>query len=165
MANASAKKTIVSNSAKIKRMDKMYLAVNCLYVLFRFIIFYSSLSWKIAVCYFITLAIESYIYVQIYRISQPKFDNDGKLISSGVDLSQPGLISYMFDVIYITWMVHLLSLITVYAWFLYLSIPIYILYEFGGKFISLIKNKSPEESEQPKKSKRMEKMEKRKSKV
>ncbi|PVU97363.1 hypothetical protein BB561_000570 [Smittium simulii] len=167
MANASAKKTVVSNSAKIKRMDKMYLIVNGIYILFRFIVFYSSLSWKLVLGYLFTLTIESYIYIQLYRISQPKFDLQENLLSSGQDLSAPGLVSYMFDIIYVTWITHILSLFTNYAWWIYSAIPLYMIYTLGGKLIALLKyrNSNSNSAQPPTKSNRSEKMEKRKTKV
>ncbi|PVU98312.1 hypothetical protein BB559_001682 [Furculomyces boomerangus] len=167
MANASAKKIVAGNSAKIQRMDKTYMTINGVYIFFTFILGWSTLSYKVVIAYFITLALESFLYIQLYKISQPRFDSAGNLLSPGDDLTSPGLISYMFDIIYVTWATHLLSLFHIYAWWLYSVIPIYIGYAFGPKAFAFLRSFSGGSSSEspPTKSKRMEKMEKRQNKI
>ncbi|OLY85798.1 Meiotically up-regulated gene 69 protein [Smittium mucronatum] len=145
-------------------MDMMFMVVNGIYLLFRFGFGYSGLTWRTILAYGVTLTVESFFYVQLYKISQPKFDSKGLLLSSGEDLSSAGLISYMFDFIYITWAIHLLSLVVSFAWWFYLSIPIYFVYMFGGKVLSLFKMSSSDQTQEPSKSKRREKLEKKQAK-
>jgi len=55
------------------------------------------------------------------------------MATKGEDLAASGLTSYMFDVIYVTWFVHVgAALLTTKFWYLYLSIPGYGLYRLAA---------------------------------
>ncbi|KAJ2608050.1 hypothetical protein H4S08_004601 [Coemansia sp. RSA 1365] len=68
------------------------------------------------------------LYMNLRQMAQPRYDSGGILVDSGTDLKQPGLVSYMFDYVYISWFVHVLSLFTKWAWMVYLAIPAYFVY-------------------------------------
>ncbi|KAJ2053241.1 hypothetical protein GGI03_000564 [Coemansia sp. RSA 2337] len=123
-------------------IDKAYLAINALYILVRFVLQYRSINWTETILYLATVAIESFLYLNLYKVSRPRYDPGGILIDSGTDLSQPGLVSYMFDYIYVSWLVHLLSLLTKWAWCLYLAIPVYLAYAFGPYVLQFIRSQS-----------------------
>lgn len=61
---------------------------------------------------------------QMIRAAAPSYDSTGGLIDAGQDLSQEGgLMSYYFDVIYVTWFVHLTSaFISDKFWWCYLVV-------------------------------------------
>ncbi|KAJ2908308.1 hypothetical protein GGI21_003015, partial [Coemansia aciculifera] len=141
-ANQSAKRITQENAARLAVLDKAYLAVNIVYILVRFILQYRSINWTETILYLFTVAIESFLYVNLYKMSRPRYDPGGILISSGTDLSQPGLVSYMFDYIYVSWLVHLLSLLTKWAWALYLAIPVYLAYTFGPYVLQFIRSQT-----------------------
>ncbi|KAJ1931561.1 hypothetical protein EC988_009747, partial [Linderina pennispora] len=113
------------------KMDKVYLLVNGLYIVVRFFFQYSSINWTESIMYFLSLALESFLYVNLYQASRPRYDASGVLMDAGTDLGQPGLVSYMFDFIYISWATHVLSLATKWAWGLYMVIPAYAAVVFG----------------------------------
>ncbi|KAJ1961870.1 hypothetical protein GGI12_002997 [Dipsacomyces acuminosporus] len=168
MANQSAKRIVQENAARLAAMDKVYLAVNGIYLFVRFVLQYSSINWTESIAYFLTLALESFIYFTLYQSSRPRYDPGGVLLDPGADLSQPGLISYMFDFIYISWAVHLLSLVAKWAWFLYAAIPIYMLYVFGPYIRQLLMSQSgdaPSAEESEKEKKRREKKERKQQRV
>ncbi|KAJ1666518.1 hypothetical protein GGF38_002873 [Coemansia sp. RSA 25] len=123
-------------------IDKAYLSINILYIFVRFILQYSSINWTESILYLITIVIESFLYINLYKMSRPRYDPGGILIDSGADLSQPGLVSYMFDYIYVSWLVHLLSLMTKWAWCLYLAIPVYLAYTFGPYVLRFIRSQT-----------------------
>ncbi|KAJ2796672.1 hypothetical protein FBU31_006731 [Coemansia sp. 'formosensis'] len=123
-------------------VDKAYLAVNAIYIIVRFILQYRSINWTETILYLVTVVIESFLYLNLYKVSRPRYDPGGILIDSGTDLSQPGLVSYMFDYIYVSWLVHLLSLLTKWAWTLYLAIPVYLAYAFGPYVLQFIRSQS-----------------------
>ncbi|KAJ1875975.1 hypothetical protein LPJ55_000155 [Coemansia sp. RSA 990] len=127
MANQSAKRIAQQNALRISTLNKVLVGVNAFYLFVRVVLQFGSLNWTEAFTYVVTAGIEVLLYMNLYQISRPRYDPGGILVSAGTDLSQPGLVSYMFDYIYITWFVHLLSLLTKWAWALYLSIPLYLL--------------------------------------
>ncbi|KAI8326113.1 DUF788-domain-containing protein [Martensiomyces pterosporus] len=164
MANQSAKRIVQENAARMATMDKVYLAVNGLYLFVRFVLQYQSTNWTESIMYFLSLALESFIYLNLYKTSRPRYDPGGVLLDAGTDLSQPGLISYMFDFIYISWAVHLLSLVTKWAWVLYVVIPVYMLYAFGPyirQFLASQGEAEPSAEEKEKERKRREKKERK----
>ncbi|KAF8939078.1 hypothetical protein BGZ58_010714 [Dissophora ornata] len=58
-------------------------------------------------------------------MGQPRFNSKGELVDAGEDLSQEGLVQYAFDIIYVTWFVHVTSAFWSKAWWFYLTIPVY----------------------------------------
>ncbi|KAJ2658839.1 ndufa8, NADH-ubiquinone oxidoreductase complex I 19kd subunit [Coemansia sp. RSA 1200] len=130
-ANQSAKRIVQENAARISVLQKVYIGVNLVYIVVRFLLQYTSLGWKEFLMYAATFGLETFIYVNLYQVSRPRYDPGGILVDAGTDLSQPGLVSYMFDYLYVSWFVHLLSLVTRWAWLLYLAIPIYLVVTFG----------------------------------
>ncbi|KAJ1667463.1 hypothetical protein IW140_000824 [Coemansia sp. RSA 1813] len=131
MANQSAKRIVQENAARMSLLKKVYIGVNAVYVVIRFLLQYKSLGWKEFVMFAATFGLETFIYVNLYQVSRPRYDPGGILIDAGTDLSQPGLVSYMFDYLYVSWFVHSLSLVTRWAWLLYMAIPIYLAVTFG----------------------------------
>ncbi|KAF9423054.1 hypothetical protein BGZ94_008407 [Podila epigama] len=58
-------------------------------------------------------------------MGQPRYNSKGELVDAGQDLSQEGLVQYAFDIIYVTWFVHVTSAFWSKMWWFYLSIPAY----------------------------------------
>ncbi|KAJ1930338.1 hypothetical protein IWQ60_000359 [Tieghemiomyces parasiticus] len=58
-------------------------------------------------------------------MGQPTYGPAGEVLAAGEDLSTSGLTSFMFDILYVTWFVHLGSLVSRYFWYFYLVIPGY----------------------------------------
>ncbi|KAJ2776773.1 hypothetical protein GGI15_004740 [Coemansia interrupta] len=131
MAKQSAKRIAQENAARLALMSKLLVGVNGFYLVIRLFFQYSTLGWGETLMYLVTLLIELLLYRSLYMTSRPRYDTTGALVDAGTDLSQPGLVSYMFDYIYISWFVHLLSLVTRWAWMVYLAIPAYLAVAFG----------------------------------
>ncbi|KAJ2359334.1 hypothetical protein GGF43_000180 [Coemansia sp. RSA 2618] len=106
-------------------LSKLFIGINAFYLFVRVFLQYRSLRWTDVIMYVATGGLELFVYMNLYGVSRPRYDPGGVLVSSGTDLAQPGMVSYMFDYIYISWFVHLLSLLTRWAWALYLVIPVY----------------------------------------
>ncbi|KAJ2742326.1 hypothetical protein GGI20_004569 [Coemansia sp. BCRC 34301] len=176
MANQSAKRIAQENAARLAVIDKAYMFVNIVYILVRFVLQYKSINWTETVLYLVTVGIESFLYVNLYKVSRPRYDPGGVLIDSGTDLGQAGVVSYMFDYIYVSWLVHLLSLLTKWAWALYLAIPVYLAYAFGPYIMQFIRSQtspggngqqeaSAKEVNAEKEKKRQEKKERKQQRV
>ncbi|CAG8736241.1 5574_t:CDS:2, partial [Acaulospora morrowiae] len=82
---------------------------------------------------------------------------------SGEDLNAEGLIAYMFDIIYVTWFVHVLSILFEWIWWFYLVIPIFSGYKIWTVFIKPMFANNGDEFVSQEKSKRQAKKEKRPS--
>ncbi|EJD01065.1 putative opsin, partial [Fomitiporia mediterranea MF3/22] len=82
----------------------------------------------------ISYAVEIFIYYFLSSSGKPTYDANGNLLKSpSVDLANPGFVcEWMFDVLYITWACQIGSaLFSEYVWWLYLTIPGYILFKVG----------------------------------
>ncbi|KAJ1856091.1 hypothetical protein LPJ73_002233, partial [Coemansia sp. RSA 2703] len=124
MANQSAKRIAQENASRLALLKKLLMGVNGLYLFVRLFLQYSSLRWTEFLLYLVTLALELVLFSSLQSSARPRYDASGVLVDGGTDLSQPGLVSYMFDYIYVTWFVHVLSLVTRWAWMVYLVIPV-----------------------------------------
>ncbi|KAJ2532021.1 hypothetical protein EV175_007182, partial [Coemansia sp. RSA 1933] len=108
MANQSAKRIVQENAVRMALLKRVYIGVNAVYMVVRFVVQFGSLGWKEFGMYAATFALESFIYVNLYQVSRPRYDPGGILVDAGTDLAQPGLVSYMFDYLYVSWFAHLL---------------------------------------------------------
>lgn len=92
-----------------------------------------------------------------------------KLIKAGQDVKHEGLYEYMFDTMYITWIIDVLMIVlgTNSVWWLYSIIPGFAIFKIVGLVKGFKGNKleKPEEHEIPQKSKRQVKREANKNKV
>ncbi|KAF9912054.1 hypothetical protein EC991_001000 [Linnemannia zychae] len=125
MANSSQKKIAHENSKTLLALRKGFIWVNAFYIFYRIIYHWSTFSFKLAAGYTITAGITFFLYTQINAMSQPRYNSRGELADAGQDLSQEGLVQYAFDIIYVTWFVHVLSAFWSKAWWFYLAIPAY----------------------------------------
>ncbi|KAJ2780160.1 hypothetical protein H4R18_003608 [Coemansia javaensis] len=132
MANQSAKRITQANAARLSAVTRGALAVNAVYLLVRVVLqrssSSSSLGWGEAVLYLATAGAEALVIRNFYAMARPRHNSGGVVVDAGADLGAPGLTSYMFDYVYISWFVHLLSLATRWAWAVYLVIPGYVAY-------------------------------------
>ncbi|KIP09181.1 hypothetical protein PHLGIDRAFT_29162 [Phlebiopsis gigantea 11061_1 CR5-6] len=142
MANASAKRVASQNAATIKNLRLGMLISGALSLVLRMVFHRSTLSPKTFSFWIYCLSLIPSIFLTRYleRIGSPRNDpTTGTLISSGEDLSQPGILEWCFDVVYITWACQVGSgLLGAWVWWLYLVIPGYAVYKLWGGVISPI---------------------------
>ena len=104
MANASAKKTAANNERVIANLRQGLLVATTLSMFIRLVFRTRSLSparlsfW----IHILSHVPSTFIARYLSRIGEPKKSPTGELISSGEDLSQPGVIEWCFDVLYVT---------------------------------------------------------------
>ncbi|CAO3665437.1 hypothetical protein G6F70_008635 [Rhizopus microsporus] len=167
MANASSKKIAISNKQTLTNLRKGFIIVNAIYFLWRVIYHWSSFTFSQFLLYTLTTGLTVIFYRILVASGTPTYRNDGTLVSSGDDLSAEGLTAYMFDIIYVTWFVHMTTaFISNKFWFTYLVIPAYAAYKVIPLAKSYFGNRPTNESEPAAetKSKRQAKLEKRANK-
>ncbi|BFZ56499.1 hypothetical protein PYCC9005_003546 [Savitreella phatthalungensis] len=126
MARQAEKQLAKNNATKIAGMRKIAACINLAFILIRLVWQYGSTNKKTFALYFLTNIVAIGVQLQLERIGKPCFAPDGTLLSPGDDLSQAGVTEYLFDFIYLTWIVFaLVAAVTDYAWTLYLLIPCY----------------------------------------
>jgi hypothetical protein len=90
--------------------------------------------------------------------------NTQELVNEGAAITHSGLYEYVFDVIYLTWLLQVVSVFSFYFWLAYLLIPAYAIYKLWNKLIApwiFGSNRTPELSQEDalKMKKKMEKKE------
>ncbi|KAI7897518.1 uncharacterized protein BX663DRAFT_527944 [Cokeromyces recurvatus] len=168
MANASSKRIAAANKKTLENLYKGFLIVNTIYFLWRIVYHWNSFTASQCLLYVITAGLTFMFYRVLSSSGTPRYAADGSLISSGDDLNSEGLTAYMFDIIYVTWFVHMTTaFISNKFWFAYLVIPGYAAYKIIPLVMTYL-NKSnkqtTEESQTQGKSKRQAKLEKRANK-
>ncbi|PKI83375.1 hypothetical protein MVES1_002836 [Malassezia vespertilionis] len=132
MARGAEKRIAAVNAGKLKTLAYGFLVSNTVFLLIHFAIS-RSVHWRTLSAYCLTECIAAVLALQLRSMAH-----------SGADLGQEGLTAYMFDIIYITWFVHITtSLISRHFWWVYAAIPLYACYAvykkillpfvFGGK--------------------------------
>ncbi|EES05756.1 hypothetical protein BDA96_04G307600 [Sorghum bicolor] len=164
MAKQGAKKMKDENKKRLELLLRIILVSNAIYIVVRMAIMHSSFTWKHWIGLMVTSAAYFLPYKQLASMAKPVYSDNGELLDGGFDLSTGGVCEYLYDVIYITVFVQLMSIISEKFWWTYLVIPAFAGYKiFGllrGTFFS---GGSEGEVEDEKTRKKREKMEKKAS--
>jgi len=130
MARSSEKKLAAQNARTMSSLWRGFLIVNAIYLLYRVWYHYATFSWWLVAMYAASCGISVLLLRQLNAMATATFDESGLIVDGGQDLAQEGITSYMFDVIYVTWFVHLsTALVSDLFWWLYLVIPAFALYK------------------------------------
>ncbi|KAI8090446.1 hypothetical protein BDF21DRAFT_395910 [Thamnidium elegans] len=168
MANASSKKIAAANKQTLANLQKGFLIVNAVYFLWRIVYHWNSFTFSQLFLYTTTGGLTFMFYRLLTSSGTPTFGADGSLISCGEDLNSEGLTAYMFDIIYVTWFVHIATaFISNKFWLVYLVIPAYAAYKLVPMAMSYFGKGGSNASEETKpegQSKRQAKLEKRQNK-
>ncbi|WFD35137.1 hypothetical protein MCUN1_001986 [Malassezia cuniculi] len=120
MAKGSIKRVAAGNAAALRLLAIGFVLVNTIHLLLTFGVF-KVRGWRPIVLYVGTEAIAAALALVLVRMA-----------STGQDLSQEGLTAYMFDVIYVTWFVHVMTaVVSCHFWWVY--IVILLPFVFKGK--------------------------------
>ncbi|KAF9564849.1 hypothetical protein EC968_004409 [Mortierella alpina] len=123
MANSSQKKIAHENAKTLLALRKGFIWA--FYIFYRIVYHWNSFGFKLALGYLLTAGLTVFLYTQINAMGQPRYNTKGELTDAGQDLSQEGLVQYAFDIIYVTWFVHVTSAFWSKMWWTYLAIPAY----------------------------------------
>ncbi|KAL8279206.1 hypothetical protein RQP46_008462 [Phenoliferia psychrophenolica] len=124
-AGASGKRISAKNAQTVKQLRLGFAVSNAVYILSLFL-FRSGRSWTRLFYYSTTEVAAVVLWQQLEAMAK-----------KGDDLAAAGLTAYMFDVLYVTWFVHVTTaLLSTKFWWLYLSIPSYAIYRFGSLLVS-----------------------------
>lgn len=149
MASQSAKKLAAANNAILKQTHLISLGVN-FFVLF---VWYWIRRPKSLIPYAALSLPAIFLEILIERYGRPKYSVDASngyqtLLNPGNDLNHEGLYEYFFDVIYITWILGALILLTgsnKVLW-LYSLIPGYAIFKILGIFLSFFGKRQRKEN-------------------
>ncbi|MCJ1476609.1 hypothetical protein MMC13_005275 [Lambiella insularis] len=126
MAQKAAKQQASRNSAILKRIHLTSLALNSLFILFRFFLFRSSCTRLTYVSYFVLSAPAFVIEFWLEKVGRPTNGPNGELKNSGQDLEAKGLTEYMLDILYWSWGTACLVMFSGdKAWWMWAAIPLY----------------------------------------
>lgn len=143
MANASAKKQAASNAEALKTLHLTSLGINTIVLVAHFL-----LGRPKSITPYITFTVFAlFLQFQIERMGRPKYDDSRvkaglaaapTLVSAGDDLKAEGLIEWIHDAIYMTWICSVLSVAfgSNKVWFLFLAIPAYAAFKIYNVFIA-----------------------------
>ncbi|KAG2660416.1 transmembrane protein 208 homolog [Panicum virgatum] len=164
MAKQGAKKMKDENRKWLDLLMCIILISNAIYIVVRMAIMHSSFTWKHWIGLMLTSAAYFLPYKQLASMAKPVYSDNGELLDGGFDLSTGGICEYLYDVIYITVFVQLMSLISEKFWWTYLVIPAFAGHKISGLLRGAFSSGGSEgEVEDEKTRKRREKMEKKAS--
>lgn len=130
MAGQSAKKQVAQN---FKILKEIHLITWASYTIFTFFNFY--LNRPASSKFFIITAfpVLGSLFV-IEKTGRPRLDPQGKIIRQGQDLQQEGLTEYLFDIIYYTIILNVLTVLfnSSKIWWLYWAVPGFAAYKIYG---------------------------------
>ena len=153
MANNSQKKTVERNKFRVKINCAIVFSSIVFFLIWRF--FRGTLSTGAYVCFTINALFQLGTFFYTYSISRPTYKN-GELIDCGSDLSDPGLLDFIHDLMYFTSIIQIITSWTLFSMYMYIIIIVYVLFKlysmsksFGG-----LGGNSYNESDVPRKEKK-----------
>ncbi|KDR83379.1 hypothetical protein GALMADRAFT_235481 [Galerina marginata CBS 339.88] len=175
MGNASGKRIANQNENTVKTLRLGMILPTILSLVLRFLFRRGSLppSKGSLAIYIVTFFPAFFLSNYLIKQGSPRRDpTTGTLISSGEDLSQPGVTEWCFDILYITWACQIGSgTFGEWFWWLYMVIPLYAVFKLWTSVISPMvlggglsgpSDSTPDK--EPAGSKRQEKLRKRQEK-
>jgi hypothetical protein len=130
MAGGGAKKRAEENRAKVTALGVFIVACGALHGVVRLWLRGSSTTSSSYLAFGATLAIQAVGFLGIAAVARPQHGAGGALVHGGGDLSK-GLISYYFDIVYVTGFVQALAAFFSWGWYAYLVVPAYGCYMLG----------------------------------
>ncbi|BGO91669.1 hypothetical protein NBRC10512_008117 [Rhodotorula toruloides] len=122
MAGASNKRIAAANARTLKTLQLGFAVSGGIYLL-HLLLFSSGRSYRRIFLFAATEAVAIGLWNQMKAMARRGEELDGS----------KGLVSYAFDIVYVTWAVHVLAaLVTAKAWYIYWVIPLYALYRLGS---------------------------------
>ncbi|KAF9247108.1 hypothetical protein BU15DRAFT_69948 [Melanogaster broomeanus] len=172
MAKGAAKRIAGQNEQTIRNLRFGMFVPTILSILLRLLFRRNSLppSKGSLAIYVMTYLPALFLSRYLENIGTSRRDpTTGALISSGEDLSQPGVTEWCFDILYVTWACQVGSGgFGEWFWYLYLVIPLYAIFKIWSNFVGPMLGRSPTDnsssagpSEKETLSKRQEKLRKR----
>ncbi|GAA5996779.1 Snd2p [Rhodotorula paludigena] len=130
MAGASSKRIAQANAATLKQLNLGFAISGAIYLL-HLAVFSSGRSYR-----------RLFLFAATEAIAIGLWNMMKSMAARGEELNgSKGLVSYMFDVIYITWGVHVAAaLLTTKAWYIYWVIPLYALYRLVTVFLPTLRS-------------------------
>ncbi|KAI3662338.1 hypothetical protein MP638_004862 [Amoeboaphelidium occidentale] len=145
MANQAAKKIAQENTRILSVLTYGFIIIHALYWFVR-ILFYRGITENTElVIYGSSSLLSLFLFAQLRNMGKPKYGERGELLSEGYDLNSPGIVEYMLDTIYVTWLAQIVSLFWSYGWWLLSLVPLYLLFTGAKSFLlpMLLNSSSP----------------------
>ncbi|KAF8251349.1 hypothetical protein K440DRAFT_653172 [Wilcoxina mikolae CBS 423.85] len=158
MANKSSKSLARTNLATLQRTHLTTLSLHAIFILYRLFFRRGSIT-KYILLSLPSLLIEFYLD----KLGRPRYHASGELRSPGEDLAAAGVTEYLWDIVYVTWIVlGLVGVLGEWAWWAGLIVPAYAAFLAWGLWKRMNGGSvpgMPEEQGEEGKSRRQAKME------
>lgn len=125
----AAKQIARRNTSALNNLHVITICVHAFFGLYRLLIHRRSATASVYTKYILFSLPAALIEVYLEKISRPKYatGGDGNLRRAGEDLDAQGLMEYLWDVIYVTWVCLLgVALLGEWVWWLWVSISNFI---------------------------------------
>eukprot|EP00177_Eucheuma_denticulatum_P004564 GFKZ01008306.1.p1 GENE.GFKZ01008306.1~~GFKZ01008306.1.p1 ORF type:complete len:176 (+),score=14.43 GFKZ01008306.1:187-714(+) len=127
MANSSSKKLIKSNATRLSRLRILLVISPGLFLTYFFFRTPHFTPFHITILC-ISLLFQWLPYYFLWAAARPRYYDDGHLQYGGEDISQPGVLEYAHDLIYLSSFVQITSILTKWAFLIILVVPVYAVY-------------------------------------
>ncbi|XP_053273918.1 transmembrane protein 208 [Pleuronectes platessa] len=112
------------NEATLKFYTRVILGANAIHITVNLLVFYSSSTFWTWLLLMFALAVYIGCYRSMTAMAKPVFAEDGSLLDGGIDLNmEQGMAEHLKDVVLLTAIVQVLSIISSYFWYLWLLAP------------------------------------------
>ncbi|CEH16037.1 Predicted membrane protein [Ceraceosorus bombacis] len=114
-----------ANASALQSLRVGFLIVNTIHLVLVFYAYRSKATWGSVIKYASTEAVAVALWLTLEKMAR-----------DGDDLKQTGLTAYMFDIIYVTWFVHVgTALFGSWVWWIWAVIPLYASYIAYSKLV------------------------------
>ncbi|XP_033972825.1 transmembrane protein 208 [Trematomus bernacchii] len=124
------------NEATLKFYTRVILGANAIYAAVNLLVFYSSSSFSTWLMLGFALSVYMGSYRSMTSMAKAAFAEDGALLDGGIDLNmEQGMAEHLKDVILLTAIVQVLSMLSSYFWYLWMLAPFRALHLLWTNFL------------------------------
>ncbi|CAG9466004.1 unnamed protein product [Pedinophyceae sp. YPF-701] len=127
MAKQGAKQQVAANNRRLAILTWIVYLPAAVYAVVRFGLQWHTTSKTLIAMALFAAAVSRTLLGSLRRMAVPIYDETGTIADAGTNLSQGGMVGYYHDVLYITALTFVVSLLSDKGWLLYLCVPALVL--------------------------------------
>jgi hypothetical protein len=139
MANTNQKRIIKENTKTFSQIQNITYIINIIYILYHIIYHWKTFTFFPILGYTMIISVYVLCIGTIKSHMEPIFTEEGSMMVEDLGKVTGTLVEYVFDIIYLQWIIQIgVTVIHRYFWFVYLSVPLYLVYNLGGYALQYI---------------------------
>eukprot|EP01134_Creolimax_fragrantissima_P006647 CFRG6647T1 len=128
MAKKADKKIVASNVEFFRMHKQALLIVWAIWFGLNYVVGFSNVSIMDINFFIVTVGIEVGVAYFLTNAAKPTYGQNNEIVYPGTNMNAEGLVEYMRDILYVVMGAQLLSIVSGWAWYLLMVVPMFGVY-------------------------------------